>query len=120
MRVKVRHRIDKLAAKQETAAVEAKLGLAKIVMENVDFGRDLAKALAREKAGPHGKNYHKRITSERTGLLEGEYGPEGIPKTDFVGVGFRHGRNTDLPKSADKMTPAAAADVRKLITRLFR
>lgn len=119
MKIRVRHTIDRLADKYEKIPAEAIIGLNRIVRDNVDYGRDLAKALARESAGPHGKNYHKRISSEMTGLLEGEWGPTGEPKTDFIGVGFRHGINTDLPQSADKVVPAVAADVRRLITRLY-
>ena len=119
MRIKVRHTVDRLADKYEKIPAQAIVGMHKIVADNVDYGRDLAKALAREKAGPHGQAYHKRITSEMTGLLEGEYGPTGSPKTEFVGVGFRSGINTDLPQSADRVGPAAAADLRKLITRLY-
>lgn len=119
MRIRVRHTIDRLADKYEKIPAQAMVGMNRIVRENVDYGRDLAKALAREQAGPHGQNYYKRITSEMTGPLEGEYGPTGSPKTEFVGVGFRSGINTDLPQSADKVTPAAAADLRRLITRLY-
>lgn len=119
MRIKVRHRIDRLADDYAEIPVKAATGLARIARDNVDYGRDLARALARESAGPHGENYWKRISSEMTGAFEGEYGPTGDPKTDFIGVGFRSGINTDLPQSADKVGPAAAADVRRLITRLF-
>lgn len=119
LRVRVRHTIDRLADKYEKIPAQALVGMNKIVRENVDYGRDLAKALAREKAGPHGQSYYKRITSEMTGPLEGEYGPTGSPKSEFVGVGFRSGINTDLPQSADRVGPAAAADLRRLITRLY-
>lgn len=119
MKVRVRHRIDRLADDYAEIPVKATTGLARIVRDNVDYGRDLAQALARESAGPHGKNYWKRISSEMTGTFEGEWGPTGDPKTDFIGVGFRSGINTDLPQSADRVVPAAAADVRKLVARLF-
>jgi len=119
MRVVVRHRIDRLAERQERAAVEFKPRAHRAVKDSTDFGRDLARALAREGAGPHGKDYWKRINAEMTGLLEGEFGPDGTPKTEFVGVGFRHGRNTDLPKAADKVTPDLAARVRKILSELL-
>ncbi len=119
MKIRVRHRIDKLADDYAAIPARALVGMNKIVRDNVDYGRDLAKALAREKAGPHGRAYFKRISSEMTGALEGEYGPTGEPKTEFVGVGFRSGINTDLPQSADKVGSSAAADVRRLITRLY-
>lgn len=119
MRVRVRHTIDRLADDYEKIPARAAAGMARIVRDNVDYGRDLARALAREGAGPHGKNYYKRISSEMIGTFEGEYGPTGEPKSDFIGVGFRSGINTDLPQSADRAAPAMAADVRKLLTRLY-
>lgn len=120
MRVRVRHTIDKQAARLERVAVETGPALHGIVSENIDYGRDLAKALARVNAGPHGKSFHKRINSEMTGLLAGEFGPDGSPKTEFVGVGFRSGTNTDLDRAGEKVGQSAAADVRKALTRLFR
>lgn len=119
MKIRVRHTIDRLADDYAKIPAQAIVGMNKIVRDNVDYGRDLAKALAREGAGPHGKAYHKRISSEMTGLLEGEYGPTGTPKSDFIGVGFRSGINTDLPQSADKVLISTSADVRRLITRLY-
>lgn len=118
MKIRVRHSIDRLAHDYEQIPVQAAAGLARIARDNVDYGRDLAKALARERSGPHGKSYFKRISSEMTGPLSGEWGPSGSPKTEFVGAGFRSGVNTDLPQSADKVIQSASADVRKLITRL--
>lgn len=127
MRVKVRHHIDRLAAKQERIPAELARKAPGVVKENADYGRDLAKALARAKAGPHGKHYYKRITSEMgsdLGLFgntwSAEYGPTGVPKSDFIGVGFRHGTNDDLPRSADAAGPELARDVRKMIGELFR
>ncbi len=120
MRVRVRHTIVKQAARFQRIAVEAQPAMRGIVSENIDYGRDLAKALARVNSGPHGAAYYKRINSETTGLLEGEFGPDGSPKTEFVGVGFRSGTNTDLDRAGEKVGQSAAADVRKALTRLFR
>lgn len=118
MRVRVVHSIDRLAQQQAQRPVRLAAEAPRIVKDNADFGRDLARALARERAGRHGSAYWKRINSEMTGSLEAEFGPDGTPKSEFVGVGFRHGRNTDLPKAADKAAAALAADVRKLLSRL--
>jgi hypothetical protein len=119
MRVHVRHRIDRLAEQQKSAAVEFIPKASRAVGQSADFARDLWQALAREKAGPHGTAFHNRIHSERTGLLEAEAGPDGTPKTEFVGVGYRHGRNTDLPKVADKVGPDLAARIRKILTEVL-
>ena len=98
---------DDLAGIPENLAFRLPL----VVRRNINEGNRIAKRLARAKAGPHGTNYYKRLTAEMTGTLEGEYGPEGDPKTEFVGVGFRHGINTDLPQSADEIGPKFAKDV---------
>lgn len=119
MQIRVRHHIDRLADDYEQVAINAPIGMRKIVADNIDYGRDLAKALARANAGPHGAAYYKRIHSEMTGVLTGEFGPDGSPKTEFVGVGFRSGMNTDLDRAGDQTLIAASADVRKLLTRLF-
>jgi hypothetical protein len=117
--VKVRHRLDRLEADQNRAATEFLPKAHRAVKQSTDFGRDLARALAREKAGPHGKAFHKRINSEMTGPLEGEFGPDGTPKTEFVGVGYRHGRNTDLEKAADRVGPDLAARVRRILSEVL-
>ena len=76
-RVRVRHRIDRLAEQYADIPVKAAEQMPRIVMDNAKFGRDLAKALARAKAGPHGKAYYKRINAERTGMLTGPLSPAG-------------------------------------------
>ena len=48
-----------------------------------------------------------------------EYGPTGSPKSEFVGVGFRHGLNTDLPRSSDIVGPKMANAVQDLPGRWF-
>jgi hypothetical protein len=91
---------------------------AAIVKSNVAAGNKLAQRFAREKSGPHGKNYFKRITSEMTGVMTGEYGPHdgGTP----VGAGWRSGPpNTDLPRSADVIGPKLVRDVGKMLDGLF-
>jgi hypothetical protein len=119
VRVKVRHHIDRLAERQATAVGEFRPRARRAVKHSTDLGRDLARALAREKAGPHGSAFHKRINSEMTGPLEGEFGPDGSPKTEFVGVGYRHGRNTDLEKAADRVGPDLAARVRRILSEVL-
>ncbi len=129
MRVKVRHRIDRLADDYAAIPAKADAGFRKIVKDNADLGRDLAATLARESAGKHGKHYHRAITSESTSGLglfgntySAEYGPD-ISKPQG-GMSFEFGsRNQkphlDLARSADKIAPSMAEDVRKLLTALF-
>lgn len=117
--VSVRHSIGELAADMAAIPPKAITRGSKVVRANIREGNKLAQGYARGLAGPHGKNYYKRLSAEMTGPLTGEYGPEGTPKTDFVGVGFRHGRNTDLPRSADVIGVKFAKDVGDMVDGLF-
>lgn len=91
-----------------------------IVSKQVRAGTSLAKRFARQKSGPHGVNYYKRISGEMTGQLEGEFGPAGVPKTDFVGAGYRNGPgNTDLARAADIVAPALHRAVRNMLDDVF-
>ena len=47
---------------------------------------------------------------------EYEVGPEGIPKSEFVGVGYRSGGNDDGLMAADLMTPRFHRRVEAMIT----
>lgn len=122
MKIRVRHSIDDLASDYAEIPAQAARGMARIVRDNADHGRDLARALARESAGAHGKHYHRAITSEATGLFEAEYGPDASRPQG--GMSFERGsRNqpphNDLAQSADRVLPSMSADVKKLIARLY-
>lgn len=122
MKVTVRHTVDSLASDLADVPREALVGMAKIVREHADDGRDRAKGFARRSAGAHGKHYPNAITSEATGLLEAEFGPDAARPQG--GMSFERGsRNQpphgDLAQAADIVIETMAADVRKLLTRLF-
>lgn len=119
MRVHVSHGIDDLASDLADIAARVKPDMRGVVNESRRSAERLAKGFAREKAGPHGKDYYKRISSEMTGLLSAEIGPDGVPKTNFVGAGFRHGINTDLPRTADIVGPEMARNVRNKVGDWF-
>lgn len=111
--IRVTHSIDDLSGDLARIAGETRPRMRGVVRDGVKVGTALARGFAKEKSGPHGSRYYKRITgSMDRGLglfgntISGEYGPTGIPKTDFVGAGFRHGINTDLPRSADIVGPS--------------
>lgn len=117
MRIHVEHSgITDLASDLRTVAVQAPARMVRVVGKNVRLGERTAKRLAKASSGPHGENYFKRITSESSGL-EGEWGPHdgGVP----VGGGWRHGENTDLPRSLDIVGPKFAKDVHDEVDDLF-
>lgn len=90
-----------------------------VVRKNIREGNKIAQGFAREKSGPHGKNFFKRYTSEMTGPLEGEFGMHdgGTP----VGGGYRSGGgvNLDLPNAADIIAPKFGDAVGNLAGELF-
>lgn len=117
--VRVTHGIDDLASDMAAIPVAFARKAPGVVLRNAREGNKIAQRLAKSKAGPHGKNYYKRLSAERTGPLSAEYGPTGDPKTEFVGVGFRSGENLDLPNSADLIAPKFANDVLDTADGLF-
>lgn len=118
--IRVTHTIDDLEADCREVATTTKARMARVVKRNVEQGNVLARKYARGASGPHGLNYYKRITSEMTGPLSGEYGPTGEVAGNAVGAGWRHGPpNTDLEKSLDIIGPRFARDVSNVADDLF-
>lgn len=117
MKIRVFHDLDDLAEDLRTIATTTKARMHGVVRDNVRLGEHTAQRLAKASSGPHGLNYWKRITGEMTGDLDGEYGPHagGLP----VGGGWRHGENTDLPRSVDIVGPKFAKDVSDEVDDLF-
>lgn len=118
--VRVLHGIDDLASDMAAIPPKAIKDMSGAVRRNVKLGNGTARRYAREASGPHGLNYFKRITSEMTGPLEGEYGPTGDVAGNAVGAGWRNGPpNTDLARSLDIVGPTFERDVRGLPGRWF-
>lgn len=124
--VHVVHSIGDLSADMVRIATRVRPDMRGVVRDGVKVGTMLAKEYAKEFAGPHGERYHKRISSSMDrglGLfgntISGEYGPTGIPKTDFVGVGFRSGTNTDLARTTDIVGPAFIRSVDDAVGEWF-
>ena len=118
MSIRITHSLDDLAADFRTIARRAPRDMATVVRRTVKAGERAEKRIAKAKAGPHGENYHKRITSEMTGPREGEWGPNagGTP----VGAGFVHGAgNTDSEASAKVVAPKFYRDAHKLSDKWF-
>lgn len=108
--IRVTHSIGDLASDMAAIPVKFARKAPGVVKRNVTEGNKIAQGFARERSGPHGKAYWKRLSAEMTGPLTGEYGPHdgGTP----VGAGYRTSApNMDLPNSADLIAPKFAKDV---------
>lgn len=90
-----------------------------VVRRNVDVGTMLTKRYARAAAGPHGQAFHKRISGEMTGALQGEFGPSAVRGTRYVGVSGSEGAMNDLRKAADRLQPRFHRDVSRMVDGLF-
>lgn len=100
-----------------------------IVRDSVRDGGMTARRIARAASGPHGSNYYKRITWDRSasafagfggGEITGEYGPTGDVVGNAVGAGWRHGPpNTDLEQSLDIIRPQFHRRVDAMLDSLF-
>lgn len=120
MQIRVHHTIGDLADDLRGIAVRAPKDMNRTVREGIKVGNRVARTYAKRSAGPHGKNYYKRISAEMTGLLEGEFGPHGDVDDNAVGAGWRNeGPNTDLARTADVIGPAFAKKVRELPDEWF-
>lgn len=118
-RVSVQHGIGDLASDLAKIPPRAVKDLSSVVRRNTKYGETIAKRFAREGAGPHGKFAYKRLGSEMTGVLEGEYGWSGNA-SEIVGAGWRNGPpNTDLERSQDIVGPKFASDVGAAVEKLF-
>lgn len=127
MKIKVTHSIDDLARDLQRIPVLASRDVRAAVRHGAMTGNLIAKEHARAKSGPHGKNYAKRIRwdSPQHSLFGGagwsaEYGPTGIPKSEFVGAGYANGAgNTDLEVSQGPAIGVVAQDIRKAMDDWF-
>ena len=119
MIVRVSNTLDDLAADTRKVAGQIKPKAASLVKRKVAMGRQVARRFAQESSGPHGVSYYKRITSEMTGTLEGEFGPTGDVVGRAVGAGWRHGENTDLPRAGDIVVPTFGNEAGDMLADLF-
>lgn len=90
-----------------------------VVARNIERGSIETKRIADRAAGPHGSNYSKRISSEMTGALSGEYGPSAPIGSDYTGVSGAAGAMRDLEKSAAKTAPRFQRDISRMVDGLF-
>jgi hypothetical protein len=127
MRISVDSTLGDLESDLRKVAVNAPRAFRKVVADNTRAGNNLAKALARQSAGSHGKYYYRSFTTTLSnfpsfGLYVGEYGPDSeLPQG---GMSFEHGsRNQpphlDLNKSADLTGPTFADQAAEALYGLF-
>lgn len=118
----VSHSLGDLARDMDGIVAKTKAELPRIVGVNALRGRNLARENVRRDAPIYGVHYDDSITAEKRGSLSWEYGPD--PALPQGGMSFEYGsRNQkphlDLARSADRITPVMARDVRQLVDRLF-
>ena len=119
MRIRVTHNIDDLASDLAQIPALALRDANAAVNHAKDVGNKRAQAIARAEAGPHGRDYWKRLSAEMVGPLSAEYGPTGPPKTDYVGVSGTAGAQRDLARSAPVAGRALAEQIREAMDGWF-
>lgn len=122
MRVRVIGGVGDLASDLKGIVRKVPGDLRKTVRHGAQVGNTVARDLARESSGSHGKHYPRSFSSEMKvhglgGFYAAEYGPDEAKPQG--GMSFERGsRNqpphNDLAKSADLMGPALAGEVRRL------
>lgn len=130
MYVAVTSTLENLEKDFRTIARQAPAKFRGVVREGVKTGNQVAKDLARQSEGSHGKYYHRAFTWEMSSgfsgfgsdIYSGVYGPDAaFPQG---GMSFEWGsRNQkphlDLNKSADLIGPSFAQEVRDAAGSLF-
>lgn len=118
--IRVTNKLDDLARDMKGIATTGRAAMVPVVARYGEMGNNAARRFARQRSGPHGANYYKRITAEARTPLSWEYGPEGDVVENAVGAGWRNGpANTDLERSMDYVGPKFADAVGKTADRLF-
>lgn len=118
--IRVANDLSDLARDTAAIAVGGRAAMVPVVARYGQMGNNAAQRFARQRSGPHGKNYFKRLSAEMRTPLSWEYGPEGDVVENAVGAGWRNGpANTDLERSMDYVGPRFADAVGKTAERLF-
>lgn len=121
--VRVIHGIGDLADDLAAIAARVQPEMALVVEQLAADGLRIATASARRQSGTHGRFYPKAFSSERTGPLRWEYGPDVNKKQG--GMAFEDGPgpqtrpHNNLRKSADAIGPAFPEEVGRRVDRWF-
>lgn len=122
MRISVRrsgNAISETARDLQAAAVKIPTEGSAIVHRNGESAQRVARAIATQKAGPHGTNYGKRIKAEMVGQLAVEVGPSALLGERYVGVGDPSGPGRDLDETLVKVLPKFQKDAADLMDGLL-
>lgn len=127
MRVKVTHDIGDLAADLRYIAKTARRDMGRVVRKNATEGNRIAKAHASEQHTMFGDTdieYPPSFTTQKTGPLEWEYGPDSAIGDGSQSPGYEHGsRNSpphnDLARSFDVIQIEFGLDVEDMTREWF-
>lgn len=118
--IRVTNHLDGLTRDMTAIAATGRAKMVPVVARHARLGNTEAQRFARERSGPHGRLYYKRITAEQRSPLSWEYGPTGDVVGNAVGAGWRNGPpNTDLERSMDVVGPKFADAVGENAEKLF-
>lgn len=122
VRLRVHSTVGYLASDLEHIAGRVKPEMRGIVREGIKAGEKAGKAFARRSSGSHGPHYIDAITSEMTGPLEGEWGPDvSKPQGD---MSWERGSvnqppHNDMAKAADVIAPKFHEKVERAVNGWF-
>lgn len=122
MRISVRrsgNAISETARDLQAANVTIRTQGPAIVHRNGERLDRVTKAISRQKAGPHGKNFANRISAEMIAPLAVEVGPSPLLGTRYVGVGGSAGVERDLTEALAKVLPKFEQDADDLMDGLL-
>lgn len=134
MKVRVVHSLRDFADDQKSVAKRADRDMRDCVKDGIEAGNEIAKTLAREKNGPrsHAKYYpgtfrpamHKTFHGFGASVYSGEYGPLAIGQGILAPILENGDRSENAPqmnlaRSADRIGPSFAQEVRRLPSKWF-
>ena len=118
--IRVTGGVADLERKMRSLPPKARKDMRRVVVENVRAGRVLTRDSARRTARSHGKHYPKAITSEMTGPLIGEWGPDASKPQggmSFEGGSRNQPAHLNMAKNADIVARMYHQDVADLPRR---
>lgn len=127
MRVTVSHSLGDLESDLRKIPRILKREGRRVVQHNIVEGNRIAKAFASEQHtmwGDEDIEYPPSFTSEMTGPMRGEYGPDAAIGDGSQAEGYEHGSinsppHNDLGRSLDQIAPEFGMDVSDLVSSLF-